>query len=143
MTVFVVLLRAVNVGGTGKLPMSELVAMCEAAGFNAVRTYIASGNVVFSGGNRSEAKVKAALSSALVRELFLDGATIVIDQGTGLPDTVSFSGHHTAGNGVHNPPFLEALLKASIQHGIDFYGIPAPAPGFDLTIRVDRSQFRR
>ena len=37
-----------NVGGTGKLPMSELKAMCEALGFESVRTYIASGNVVFS-----------------------------------------------------------------------------------------------
>jgi uncharacterized protein (DUF1697 family) len=44
---FVALLRAVNVGGTGKLPMSELKAMCEAAGFAEVRTFIASGNVIF------------------------------------------------------------------------------------------------
>ena len=43
----IALLRAVNVGGTGKLAMSDLVALCEAAGFRAVRTYIASGNVVF------------------------------------------------------------------------------------------------
>jgi uncharacterized protein (DUF1697 family) len=40
-------LRAVNVGGTGKLPMTELKAMCEELGFNNVQTYIASGNVVF------------------------------------------------------------------------------------------------
>jgi uncharacterized protein (DUF1697 family) len=44
---FVALLRAVNVGGTGKLPMSELKATCEELGFTSVRTYIASGNVVF------------------------------------------------------------------------------------------------
>jgi uncharacterized protein (DUF1697 family) len=31
MTAFVALLRAVNVGGTGKLPMSELKEMCEAS----------------------------------------------------------------------------------------------------------------
>lgn len=43
----VALLRAVNVGGTGKLPMADLRAMCEEAGFERVRTYIASGNVVF------------------------------------------------------------------------------------------------
>ena len=48
MTHYVALLRAVNVGGTGKLPMSELKAMCEAAGFADVRTYIASGNVLFT-----------------------------------------------------------------------------------------------
>jgi uncharacterized protein (DUF1697 family) len=64
MTAFIALLRAVNVGGTGKLPMSELKAMCEAAGFKAVRTYIASGNVVFES-DLPEAKVKAALEAAL------------------------------------------------------------------------------
>lgn len=42
----VALLRAVNVGGN-KLPMKELKAMAEDAGFEAVRTYIASGNLVF------------------------------------------------------------------------------------------------
>lgn len=47
MSIHVALLRAVNVGGTGKLPMAELRAMCEAIGFDNVRTYIASGNVVF------------------------------------------------------------------------------------------------
>jgi uncharacterized protein (DUF1697 family) len=64
MTAFVALLRAVNVGGTGKLPMSELAAMCEAAGHRGVKTYIASGNVVFESG-RTEAHVKAALEKAL------------------------------------------------------------------------------
>ncbi len=47
MTVYVALLRAVNVGGTGKLAMADLKAMCERAGYANVRTYIASGNVVF------------------------------------------------------------------------------------------------
>ena len=47
MTSFVALLRAVNVGGTGKLPMTDLKEMCEAAGLDCVRTYIASGNVLF------------------------------------------------------------------------------------------------
>ena len=64
MTAFVALLRAVNVGGTGKLPMSELKAMCESAGFKAVRTYIASGNVVFESG-KPEAAVKAELEARL------------------------------------------------------------------------------
>jgi uncharacterized protein (DUF1697 family) len=61
---FVALLRAVNVGGTGKLPMSELKAMCEELGFAAVRTYIASGNVVFTS-RKSEAAIKSALEKRL------------------------------------------------------------------------------
>jgi uncharacterized protein (DUF1697 family) len=64
MQAFIALLRAVNVGGTGKLPMTELKAMCEAAGFNSVKTYIASGNVVFKS-PKSEAQVKAKLEAAL------------------------------------------------------------------------------
>jgi len=61
---FIALLRAVNVGGTGKLPMTELKAMCEASGFAGVRTYIASGNVVFTS-RKSESAVKKALEAAL------------------------------------------------------------------------------
>lgn len=61
---YVAFLRAVNVGGTGKLPMTELRAMCERLGFTHVRTYVASGNVTFRSA-LSEAKIKAALECAL------------------------------------------------------------------------------
>jgi uncharacterized protein (DUF1697 family) len=64
MPLYVALLRAVNVGGTGKLPMTELVAMCKAAGFTNARTYIASGNVVFES-SMNEAKVKTTLEARL------------------------------------------------------------------------------
>ncbi len=66
MKTYIVLLRAVNVGGTGKLPMAELRAMCEAAGFVEVRTYIASGNVVLRSASTA-GQVKAALETALAR----------------------------------------------------------------------------
>ncbi len=64
MAIYIALLRAVNVGGTGKLPMAELRAMCEQAGFRNVRTYIASGNVVFESGTSRRA-VRASLERAL------------------------------------------------------------------------------
>ncbi len=64
MTAYVALLRAVNVGGTGKLPMTALKSMCEEASFSKVRTFIASGNVVFTS-DLPEAKVKVALEAAL------------------------------------------------------------------------------
>jgi uncharacterized protein (DUF1697 family) len=64
MTRYVALLRAVNVGGTGKLPMTELKKMCDKAGFTRVETYIASGNVVFDS-KAKPAKVKAELESRL------------------------------------------------------------------------------
>lgn len=65
MAKYVALLRAVNVGGTGKLPMTDLRAMCSDAGFARVQTYIASGNVVFES-KASPAKVKADLEARLL-----------------------------------------------------------------------------
>ena len=61
---YVALLRAVNVGGTGKLPMANLKALCEAAGFERVRSWIASGNVVFQS-SLAAPLVKAALELRL------------------------------------------------------------------------------
>ncbi|MBB3004162.1 uncharacterized protein (DUF1697 family) [Paraburkholderia tropica] len=61
---YVALLRAVNVGGAGKLAMTELRAMCEALGFANVRTYIASGNVVFDS-RLAASSVKKQLEASL------------------------------------------------------------------------------
>ncbi|MDX1941062.1 MAG: DUF1697 domain-containing protein [Saprospiraceae bacterium] len=47
MAIFIALLRGINVGGNTIFPMAELKAICEAAGFKNVRTYIQSGNVLF------------------------------------------------------------------------------------------------
>lgn len=64
MAMYIALLRAVNVGGTGKLPMSDLKTLCYEAGFTQVRTYIASGNVVFQS-DMSASRVKATLEERL------------------------------------------------------------------------------
>jgi uncharacterized protein (DUF1697 family) len=64
MAAVIALLRAVNVGGTGKLPMAELRAMCIAEGYLKVQTYIASGNVIFET-KALPTKVKAALEARL------------------------------------------------------------------------------
>jgi len=68
MNAYVALLRAVNVVGTGMLPMTELKSMCEGLGFKSVKTYIASGNVVFKS-SRTEAQVKALLERAVAAYL--------------------------------------------------------------------------
>ena len=68
MTRYAAFLRAVNVGGTGKLPMAELRAMCEGLGFNKVQTYIASGNLIFET-PISAAKATAALEGIVAAAL--------------------------------------------------------------------------
>ena len=65
MTTYIVLLRAVNVGGTGKLPMADLKTLCAELGFSRIETYIASGNVVFDCGMPA-ARVQAQLEKRLL-----------------------------------------------------------------------------
>jgi uncharacterized protein (DUF1697 family) len=48
MQTIISILRGINVGGKNKIPMVELKALYEKAGFKNIITYIQSGNVVFS-----------------------------------------------------------------------------------------------
>jgi uncharacterized protein (DUF1697 family) len=68
MAVFVALLRAVNVGGTGMLAMSDLRALCARAGLRNVSTYIQSGNAVFTSG-LTAAAVQKKLETALAKKM--------------------------------------------------------------------------
>ena len=68
MSVFIAVLRAVNVGGTGKLPMKELKGACEAAGLRKVSTYIASGNLVFE--HDGDAGQVRDIIAAILRDRF-------------------------------------------------------------------------
>ena len=68
MPVYVALLRAINVGGTGKLPMAELKSLCEGLGFADVSTFIQSGNVIFRNGG-DPAEIAARLDTALAERL--------------------------------------------------------------------------
>jgi uncharacterized protein (DUF1697 family) len=77
MAIFIALLRAVNVGGTGKLPMKDLKAACEKAGLRQVTSYIASGNLVFKS-DKSAAKVKVAISDLLREQFGLDKTRTLI-----------------------------------------------------------------
>ena len=64
MQTHIVFLRAVNVGVTGKLPIATLRSMAEAEGFDDVRTYIQSGNLLLRSSESAEA-VKSALEKRL------------------------------------------------------------------------------
>jgi len=64
MSVYIALVRGINVGGTGLLAMKDLVAMCGKLGFTNARTYIQSGNAIFECGSKEET-VRDKLEKAL------------------------------------------------------------------------------
>jgi len=65
MATWIALLRGINVGGKNKLPMAALRADLAGLGFEDVRTYIQSGNVVFRSKARSGAKLAASIEDAI------------------------------------------------------------------------------
>lgn len=62
------LLRGVNVGGTGKLPMEAWRAQAERLGFTQASTYIQSGNIVFVTREKNLAAVAAKIETAVEQE---------------------------------------------------------------------------
>jgi uncharacterized protein (DUF1697 family) len=64
MTTYVVLLRAVNLGGYGKLPMADFRKLLEDLGYENVETYIQSGNAVFDASGTAD-KVAKAVAAGL------------------------------------------------------------------------------
>jgi uncharacterized protein (DUF1697 family) len=62
---YVALLRGINVGGARKVPMSDLRELFGSLGHSKVRTYIQSGNVVFTAKSSPPSRIRAALERSV------------------------------------------------------------------------------
>jgi uncharacterized protein (DUF1697 family) len=72
----VALLRGVNLGARNKVPMAELRALLEQKGYENVRTYIASGNVLLDG--PASGKAIGSDLERLVEDAFGVSTTVVM-----------------------------------------------------------------
>lgn len=67
--IYVALLRGINVGGNNKIKMADLKIGFESLGFEAVKTYLHSGNIVFQ--TVEEKKINlAAKIEAMIQSIF-------------------------------------------------------------------------
>jgi uncharacterized protein (DUF1697 family) len=66
--VYVALLRGINVGGNNKIEMSRLKLEFESLGFTGVKTYINSGNVIFTAKATNEAKLTQLIEAAIEQQ---------------------------------------------------------------------------
>jgi uncharacterized protein (DUF1697 family) len=85
LTTYIALLRAVNVGGTGKLPMANFRALLLDLGYRNVETYIQSGNAVFDAPGSAATvadgtKVHAAFLSAVPPASAAEGLDRIVTQ---------------------------------------------------------------
>jgi uncharacterized protein (DUF1697 family) len=66
MPTYISMLRGINVGGHKRIKMDQLRKSFEALGFEQVKTYIQSGNVVFSGGKLSTAVLSRKIEAKIL-----------------------------------------------------------------------------
>ena len=77
MTMYISLLRGVNVAGHAMLKMSDLVQTCESLGFRAARTYLQSGNVIFDYDGRDGSSIAERIEKGLKDRLGLQVSVFI------------------------------------------------------------------
>lgn len=69
---YIALLRGVNISGKNKVPMAELKLGFESLGFTDVRTWLNSGNVVFSSEETEPAALTGQIEGMIQRRFGLE-----------------------------------------------------------------------
>jgi uncharacterized protein (DUF1697 family) len=130
MNTWLALLRGINVLGKNKVPMRALSSALETAGFQAVRTYIQSGNVAFAspGGDRGQLAIRIA---RLIERNFDCAPTVVVISKAELAAA------------INRNPFPGAQRNPKCLHLYFLAGRPK-SPDLDSLARLDagREAFR-
>jgi uncharacterized protein (DUF1697 family) len=130
MPTYIVLLRAVNVGGTGKLPMADFRKLLADLGYRNIETYIQSGNAVFDAPG-SAPRVAKAIAAALEKRM-------------GAPAGVLLRSHDDLTRMIAANPFAaEALLDGARVHAVFLSAAPATGAAAGLERIVTQYPQRR
>ncbi len=114
MNTWVALLRGVNVGGNNILPMQDLRTLLKAQGFEGVKTYIQSGNVVFRSGSDDGGALTNQIEDAIEQKFGFRPSVLMLRAGA-----------LTAA--IESNPFPDGEPKT-----VQFCFLFQPAPGTDL-----------
>ena len=77
---YVALLRGINISGKNKIPMAELKKGFEKLAFEEVKTYLNSGNVIFSSGEDDTEKLTKQIQGMIKDQFDLDIPVFVISR---------------------------------------------------------------
>lgn len=122
MTTYAALLRGINVGGGKKVPMAELRTLMEDLGHTGVRTYLQSGQAVFTSGRGDEESLAAELADAIAQRF-------------GFPVDVIVRDHACLRAVAEACPFPAAELGSGQLH-VTYYSAPVDAARF---AEIDRT----
>jgi uncharacterized protein (DUF1697 family) len=80
MPTHVALLRGINVGGGGKIPMADLRKVVAGLGHSDVATYIQTGNIIFTSSHDDKAALAAELETAIAESFGVRTAVVVLSR---------------------------------------------------------------
>ncbi len=128
----VALMRGINVGGKNKLPMKDLAELFAGAGCGDVRTYIQSGNVLFSAPRGVLTKLPG-LVAARIAERFGYRTPVVLRTADELAETIANNSFLTAGAAEEtlHVMFLADVPSARAVGDLD----PRRSPGDTFVVR--------
>ncbi|MCX4814697.1 DUF1697 domain-containing protein [Streptomyces sp. NBC_01239] len=109
-TTYAALLRGINVGGNRKLPMADLRTLLEGLGLDGVRTYLQSGQAVFTSGHGDEESLAADIARAIEERFGFTVDVVVRD-------------HAYLAAIVADCPFPAAELEGKQLH-VTYYSVP-------------------
>lgn len=121
---YAALLRGINVGGAKKVPMAELRVLMTGLGLDDVRTYLQSGQAVFSADRGGEESWAAEIAGAIEKRFGFAVDVIVRD-------------HAYLAATVEACPFPAAELEAKQLH-VTYFSEPVDAERF---AEIDRAAF--
>jgi uncharacterized protein (DUF1697 family) len=121
-TTWLALLRGINVVGKNKVPMKALAGALETAGFQAVRTYIQSGNIVFRSPGGDAGALAAKIARLVERKFGCAPAVLVISKAQ-------------LAAAVRANPFPDAQHNHKLLH-LYFFDSPPKSPDIESLGRV-------
>jgi uncharacterized protein (DUF1697 family) len=123
-TTYAALLRGINVGGSRKVPMADLRTLMEGLGHDAVRSYLQSGQAVFTADHGDEDSLAAELTDAIEKQFGFTVDVIVRD-------------HAYLKAIADNCPFPAAELEGKQLH-VTYFSAPVDADRF---AEIDQSAY--
>jgi uncharacterized protein (DUF1697 family) len=121
-TTYAALLRGINVGGSRKVPMADLRMLMEGLGHDGVRSYLQSGQAVFTADHGDEESLAAELTAAIEKRF-------------GFPVDVIVRDHAYLKAIVDNCPFPAAELEGKQLH-VTYFSAPVDE---DRYAEIDRT----
>ena len=128
MPVLISLLRGVNVGGHRKLKMDELRAVYESLGCGNVKTYVQSGNVIFTIRDRDVATIRQRIEKAIERK-FGFHADVIVRTASEMRDVIARNPFATREDIESNKllvSFLAAEPSEAIRQRVEAIAAPHP-----------------